>query len=87
VAGQPGVDVACAGDLETLKSRDAADTHNQLLGAFSRRLAQLLGEFESDGEGILSKFDFGRLIDDDALRLNRIIGPQEFTESRHKLLL
>ena len=59
------VDVAGAGDFEFLNAGDGADAGDDLLGNLARSLAQLAGQFEGDGERILAKLDFRRLLDDD----------------------
>ena len=72
------VDVSGAGDFKFLDARHGADSGDDLLGNFARSLAQFAGEFEGDGERVLSKLDFRRLLDDDICDFELIGAAQEF---------
>ncbi len=64
-AAYANVDVPAAGHLEFFKARNRTDPGDDLFGNLARRLAEFPGEFESDRQRVLAKFDFRRLLDDD----------------------
>ena len=61
----PGIDIARAGEFEFLEAFDRTESGDDFLRDFARGLAELLGEFKSQGQRVLSEFDFGGLLDDD----------------------
>src|SRR5215813_8155911 len=77
---QPGIDVAGPGDFQTFKSGNLAQACNEFLGTFPWGLAQLLSKFECNWKSIFAELYFRWLIDDDVLRLYRVIHPQEFAK-------
>ncbi len=72
-----GVDVSRAGKLELFKTFDRTNAGDDFFGNFARRLAELLGEFEGEGERVFSHLDLGRLLDDDAGQVEIVGAAQE----------
>ena len=64
-AAYANVDVPAAGHLESFKARNRTDPGDDLFGNLARSLAEFPGEFESERQRVLAKFDFRRLLDDD----------------------
>jgi hypothetical protein len=59
------VNVPGSGSFELLNASNRADSGNDLVGNLAWSLAQFAGKFESNREGIFSKLDLRRLLNDD----------------------
>ena len=95
-AVDPGVDVARARDLQLLEALEAADPGDNFFGDLARCLAQLLGQFESERQGVLAQLHLGRLLDDDlrqietrrcAQKVAHVLGEPSFADGDTRVSL
>ena len=74
----PRVDVSRARQFQFLEARDGADPADDLLGNLARGLAQLLGQLESQRQGVLAELHLGWLLDDDFGQIQVVSAAQKF---------
>src|SRR5258708_34210900 len=59
---EPGIDVSRSGDFKLFKSRDLAQSCDDLFPDLARRLAQLLGQLKAERQRVLAQPDIGLLV-------------------------
>ena len=74
------VNVAAARHFEFFKAGNRADPGHDLLRNLARSLAQLARQFEGEGQRVLAKFDFRRLLDHDRRDLQVVSAAQKLAQ-------